>query len=65
MSTIEKITKIEREQVALNLKFKGYDAHGNLIEFNELDVRFKDQLSESVLKIISKMNIVNHLIWFM
>ena len=42
MSTIKEIKKIEREQVALNLKFKGYDAHGNLIEFNELDVRFKD-----------------------
>ena len=42
MNTIENIKKIEREQVALNLKFKGYDAHGNCIEFNELDVRFKD-----------------------
>lgn len=39
---VKEIKKITREQVALNLKYKGYDAHGNRIEFNELDVRFKD-----------------------
>lgn len=48
MSTIKEIKKIEREQVALNLKYKGFDAHGNRIEFNELDVRFKDIRNSAV-----------------
>ena len=48
MSTIKEIKKIERDQVALNLKYKGFDAHGNRIEFHEVDVRFKDIRNSSV-----------------
>ena len=42
MSTIKEIKKIEREQTAFSLQYKGFDAHGNRIEFDEVDVRFKD-----------------------
>ena len=42
MSTINEIKKVEREQVALVLKYCGFDAHGNRIEFDRLNVRFKD-----------------------
>lgn len=42
MSTIKEIEKIQREEVAFTVEYRGYDAHGNRIEFHELDVRFKD-----------------------
>lgn len=42
MSTIEKIKKIERPQVAVELNYHGFDADGNLIEHYRLDVRFED-----------------------
>lgn len=42
MSTIEKIKKIDRPQVAVRLDYNGFDADGNLIEHYYLDVRFKD-----------------------
>ena len=48
MNQIKQIEKIEREQVALSLKYKGYDEHGNRIEFHELDVRFKDIRNSAV-----------------
>ena len=42
MNKIEKIEKITREQIAVELHYNGFDAHGNRIESNTLDVRFKD-----------------------
>lgn len=39
---IEKIKKIERETIAFELHYSGFDAHGNRIEFNALNIRFKD-----------------------
>lgn len=48
MDKIKEIEKIEREQVAFRVEYKGFDAHGNLIEYNELDVRFKDIRNSAV-----------------
>ena len=42
MNTIEKIKKIEREQVAVELHYNGFDANRNRIKSNKIDVRFKD-----------------------
>lgn len=42
MNKIEKIKKIERPQVAVELNYNGFDADGNLIEHYYLDVRFED-----------------------
>lgn len=48
MNKIKEIEKIEREQTAFSLQYKGFDAHGNRIEFNEVDVRFKDIRNSAV-----------------
>lgn len=48
MNQIKQIEKIEREQVAFRVEYKGFDAHGNFIEYNELDVRFKDIRNSAV-----------------
>lgn len=42
MNKIEKIKKIERPQVAVELNYNGFDANENLIEHYYLDVRFED-----------------------
>lgn len=42
MNKIEKIKKIDRPQVAVELNYNGFDADGNLIEHYSLDVRFED-----------------------
>lgn len=48
MDKIKQIEKIEREQVAFRVEYKGFDADGNFIEFHELDVRFKDIRNSNV-----------------
>ena len=48
MNKIKQIEKIEREQVAFRVEYKGFDANGNFIEYHELDVRFKDVRNSAV-----------------
>lgn len=42
MNEVTKIKKIERDPVAIKLDYNGFDANGGRIEFNELNIRFKD-----------------------
>lgn len=42
MNKIEKIKKIDRPQIAVELNYNGFDANNNLIEHYYLSVRFED-----------------------